>query len=247
MKALEAFGDRHVGYRNTELGSVRWRDVAFDDESTGERIDPRTLSIALDDLLPAERVIAVDSGNFMGYPSACLSVPDENGFCFTQAFQSIGLGLATAIGAALAQPDRRVLVTLIVAGQLCGVPVMAVRDVLGEQAITPVPLAPAEIAGNLNLRGRIVTAIDLRRRLGLPGAEADRRPMSVVAEQGSEYYALLVDEVGEVLTLEASLYERTPPTLPASFAAFAEGVFRLPERLLMVLSVPRLLDIRATD
>jgi thiamine pyrophosphate-dependent acetolactate synthase large subunit-like protein len=104
--AVEKFGDQHTGYRTVELGSVRWRDVKYDDTSTGERIDPRTLSIALDDLLPAERVIAVDSGNFMGYPSAYLDVPDENGFCFTQAFQSIGLGLATAIGAALAQPDR---------------------------------------------------------------------------------------------------------------------------------------------
>ncbi|WP_406056435.1 thiamine pyrophosphate-binding protein [Kribbella sp. NBC_00889] len=103
---LDAFGEQRVGYRTAELGSVRWRDVAFDDESTGDRIDPRTLSLVLDDLLPAERVIAVDSGNFMGYPSVCLSVPDENGLCFTQAFQSVGLGLATAIGAALAQPDR---------------------------------------------------------------------------------------------------------------------------------------------
>jgi thiamine pyrophosphate-dependent acetolactate synthase large subunit-like protein len=104
--ALEALGEKQVAYRTDELGSVRWRDVRYDDTSTAERIDPRTLSIALDDLLPAERVVAVDSGNFMGYPSAYLSVPDENGFCFTQAFQSIGLGLATAIGAALAQPGR---------------------------------------------------------------------------------------------------------------------------------------------
>ncbi len=138
-----------------------------------------------------------------------------------------------------------VLVTLTVAGQLCGVPVMAVRDVLGEQAITPVPLAPPEIAGNLNLRGRIVTAIDLRRRLGLPCAARGSRAMSVVAEQGSEYYALLVDDVGEVLTLETGLHERAPATLPAALSAFAEGVFRLPDRLLLVLSVPRLLDIRA--
>jgi acetolactate synthase I/II/III large subunit len=85
---------------------VRWRDVPYQDTGTGERIDPRTLSIALDDILPAERVLSVDSGNFMGYPSMFLSVPDEGGFCFTQAFQSIGLGLATAVGAALAQPDR---------------------------------------------------------------------------------------------------------------------------------------------
>src|SRR6266540_3099775 len=72
---------------------VRWRDVPYDDESTAHGIDPRTLSIALDDALPAERVVAVDSGNFMGYPSMYLSVPDAAGFCFTQAFQSIGLGL----------------------------------------------------------------------------------------------------------------------------------------------------------
>lgn len=99
------------GYRGDELrarlaAELRWRDVPYDDWGGSGRIDPRTLTIALDDLLPAERVVAVDSGNFMGYPSMFLSVPDEFGFCFTQAFQSIGLGLATAIGAALARPDR---------------------------------------------------------------------------------------------------------------------------------------------
>ncbi|MEU8243891.1 thiamine pyrophosphate-binding protein [Actinoplanes missouriensis] len=83
----------------------RWRDEPFTDDGTASHIDPRTLSIALD-LLPPERVVAVDSGNFMGYPSMFLSVPDHRGFCFTQAFQSIGLGLATALGAALARPDR---------------------------------------------------------------------------------------------------------------------------------------------
>ncbi len=100
-----------VRYRTDELRDriareIRWRDVGYEDGSSGGRIDPRSLSIALDDLLPPERVVAVDSGNFMGYPSMYLSVPDQRGFCFTQAFQSIGLGLATAIGAALAQPDR---------------------------------------------------------------------------------------------------------------------------------------------
>jgi thiamine pyrophosphate-dependent acetolactate synthase large subunit-like protein len=84
----------------------RWNSVATPDESAVDRIDPRVLSVRLDELLPAERIVAIDSGNFMGYPSAYLSVPDEYGFCFTQAFQSIGLGLATAIGAALARPDR---------------------------------------------------------------------------------------------------------------------------------------------
>jgi acetolactate synthase-1/2/3 large subunit len=99
---------------------VRWRDVPYEDTGTRERIDPRTLSVALDDILPAERVIGVDSGNFMGYPSMYLSVPDENGLCFTQAFQSIGLGLATAIGAALARPDRLPVAALGDGGAMMG-------------------------------------------------------------------------------------------------------------------------------
>jgi thiamine pyrophosphate-dependent acetolactate synthase large subunit-like protein len=109
--ALKHLGGRRAGYRGEQVrerirAQGRWRDVDYDDTSGDGRIDPRTLTIALDDLLPADRVVSVDSGNFMGYPSMFLSVPDENGFCFTQAFQSIGLGLATAIGAALAQPGR---------------------------------------------------------------------------------------------------------------------------------------------
>lgn len=84
----------------------RWRDVETEDLSTAVAIDPRVLTRELDTLLPAERIVAVDSGNFMGYPSQYLAVPDEFGFCFTQAFQAIGLGLYTAIGAALAQPHR---------------------------------------------------------------------------------------------------------------------------------------------
>jgi thiamine pyrophosphate-dependent acetolactate synthase large subunit-like protein len=107
--ALE--GPTTPGYRTPAVAAairerVRWRDVPFEDLGGADRIDPRSLTIALDDLLPAERVVAVDSGNFMGYPSMFLDVPDEFGFCFTQAFQSIGLGLSTAIGAALARPDR---------------------------------------------------------------------------------------------------------------------------------------------
>jgi len=127
----------------------RWRDVPYADEGTAgaavgasgpetgggvaesgdggpdggsqERIDPRTLTIALDDLLPAERMVAVDSGNFMGYPSMFLSVPDASAFCFTQAYQSIGLGLASAIGAALAQPGRLPVAALGDGGALMGI------------------------------------------------------------------------------------------------------------------------------
>jgi len=110
-QAAAASMTRQEGYRTADVAEAlvargRWRDVPTEDGTGGGRIDPRVLSRRLDDLLPAERVVAVDSGNFMGYPSAYLDVPDELGFCFTQAYQSIGLGLATAIGAALAQPDR---------------------------------------------------------------------------------------------------------------------------------------------
>src|SRR5699024_6239670 len=116
---------RSEGYRSEELRErlatgLRWRDVPYTDTSDGERIDPRTLTSALDDLLPRERVVAVDSGNFMGYPAMYLEVPDEEGFCFTQAFQSIGLGLATAIGAALARPDRLPVAALGDGGALMG-------------------------------------------------------------------------------------------------------------------------------
>lgn len=109
--ALAQLPESRQGYRGPKLrddiaANVAWRDVPYVDAGTGERIDPRTLCLALDELLPTERVVGVDSGNFMGYPSMFLRVPDEFGFCFTQAFQSIGLGLATTIGAALARPDR---------------------------------------------------------------------------------------------------------------------------------------------
>jgi thiamine pyrophosphate-dependent acetolactate synthase large subunit-like protein len=109
--ALIAVLESQSGYRSQEIADRiarggRWNDEPTEDLSTGDRIDPRTLSRELDLLLPAERIVAIDSGNFMGYPSAYLRVPDEFGFCFTQAFQSIGLGLSTAIGAALARPDR---------------------------------------------------------------------------------------------------------------------------------------------
>ncbi|KAF0971070.1 MULTISPECIES: thiamine pyrophosphate-binding protein [Gordonia] len=101
----------HSGYRTPEVAgriaaSARWQDVPVTAEPVEGRIDPRSLTIALDEILPIDRILSIDSGNFMGYPSTHLSVPDEFGFCLTQAFQSIGLGLGTAIGAAVAQPGR---------------------------------------------------------------------------------------------------------------------------------------------
>jgi thiamine pyrophosphate-dependent acetolactate synthase large subunit-like protein len=108
----DALPEPRTGYRtdvvgrHLSAGPVRWRHAPYDDLTGGGLIDPRTLTTILDDLLPRERIVSVDSGNFMGYPAMFLDTPDEQGFCFTQAFQSIGLGLSTAIGAALARPDR---------------------------------------------------------------------------------------------------------------------------------------------
>jgi purine-binding chemotaxis protein CheW len=147
---------------------------------------------------------------------------------------------------AVTDETDHVFVTLTVADQLCGVPVLAVRDILGEHKITRIPLAPREIAGSLNLRGRIVTAIDLRERLRLAPAPADQPRMSVVAEQSGELYALLVDQVSEVMSLKASAFERNPPTLPPTWAQFSTGIYRLDGRLLVVLDISKLLALGET-
>lgn len=141
--------------------------------------------------------------------------------------------------------EERQFVTLTVAEQLCGVPVLSVRDILSQQTITRIPLAPPEVAGSLNLRGRIVTAIDLRRRLRLPPAPPNTPTMSVVTEQDGELYALLVDQVREVMSLPAKSFERNPPTLPPAWAAYSNGIYRLDGTLLVVLDVTRLLAVRA--
>lgn len=139
---------------------------------------------------------------------------------------------------------EEVFLTLTVAGQLCGVPVLAVRDVLGAQAITRIPLAPREVAGSLNLRGRIVTAIDLRRRLGLPPREGSGA-MSVVVERDGELYSLLADAVGEVLPLPPGDRAANPPTLDPMWREVSRGVHRLGGALLILLDVEQVLAIGA--
>jgi thiamine pyrophosphate-dependent acetolactate synthase large subunit-like protein len=110
VEELDRRGVKKEGSRSDELAreisARRWRDEPYEDRGTESYVDPRTLSIALDDLLPPERTVAIDSGHFMGYPAMYLDVPDGHGFVFAQAFQSVGLGLANAIGAAVARPER---------------------------------------------------------------------------------------------------------------------------------------------
>ena len=113
--ALRARGAAGTGFRRADvaarIAAGHWRDQPYEDAG-GDRIDPRTLSIHLDRILPPERLLAIDSGHFMGWPAMYIDVPDPQGFVFTQAFQSIGLGLASAVGAALARPDRLTVAAL---------------------------------------------------------------------------------------------------------------------------------------
>ena len=133
-------------------------------------------------------------------------------------------------------------VTFTIAEQLFGIPVLKVQDVLSSYQITRIPLAPPEIMGSLNLRGRVVTAIDMRARLGLPERSDGNESMSIVADHEGELYSLVVDTVGEVLALSAETSDRNPPTLDPKFRAVSDGIYRLDEKLLVVLDVNRLLD-----
>jgi purine-binding chemotaxis protein CheW len=143
-------------------------------------------------------------------------------------------------------------VTFTVAGQLFGIPVLKVQDILVPDKIAPVPLAPPEVRGSINLRGRIVTVIDVRTRLGLApshdeGGHGEGQGMGVTVENGHDLYTLLVDSVGDVISLAPDLYESNPSTLDQSWMEFADGVFRLEGRLMVVLNTEHLLNFRGHD
>lgn len=133
-------------------------------------------------------------------------------------------------------------VTVFTAGQLFGMKLERVRDVFVPQALSTVPLAPPEVAGVLNLRGRIVTALDLRRRLGLPPREDGKPTVAVGIEDRGELYGLIADKVGDVMWLPASQYEAAPANLDPRWAQVCAGVYRLDGRLLVVLDVDKILD-----
>ena len=138
--------------------------------------------------------------------------------------------------------QTREFVTFMLGRQQCGIDVLKVRDVLGPQKITPVPLAPPEVTGLLNLRGRIVTAIDLRRRLGLEGLAGDDKGMSVVVDYCGELFSLTVDSVGDVQRFPVNEIEPNPATLNPEWRRFSEGVYCLKAGLLVVLNADSLLD-----
>lgn len=134
-------------------------------------------------------------------------------------------------------------VTAMIGGQLFGLPILRVQDVFAPERLTRVPLAPSEIAGVLNLRGRIVTLIDMRCRLGLGRREDGQAAMAVGVETRGESYGLLIDSVGEVLKLDRVAWEPNPSNLDPHLASVSTGIYRLDGQLLMVLDVDRVLDI----
>ncbi|HRQ61394.1 MAG TPA: chemotaxis protein CheW, partial [Alphaproteobacteria bacterium] len=123
------------------------------------------------------------------------------------------------------------------------IPVLQVQDVLGQQKVTKIPLAPPEVAGSLNLRGRVVTAINVRKRLGLPDNDNENtKEMSVVVEHENELFSLIIDKVGDVLSLSDDTYEKNPSTLDPLWREVSSGIYRLNDKLLIVMDVPRFLN-----
>ena len=134
-------------------------------------------------------------------------------------------------------------VTATVGGQLFGLPISRVQDVFKPEGLTRVPLAAPEIAGLLNLRGRIVTVVDLRRRLDFEAQDRGEAPLAVGIEHKGESYGLLIETIGEVLKLAATGRENNPVNLDPRLARVSAGVHRLDGRLLVVLDVDRVLDV----
>jgi chemotaxis signal transduction protein/truncated hemoglobin YjbI len=135
------------------------------------------------------------------------------------------------------------LVSIRIGKQAFGVPVLKVQDVIAQAAINLVPLAPREVAGSLNLRGRIVTAVDMRLRLNMEPRRADEGFMSVIVERNGELYALLVDDVGDVLWLPQSQHEPPPVTLSSNWRGLCSGLYRLEGELLLVLDIGEILTL----
>jgi purine-binding chemotaxis protein CheW len=136
-------------------------------------------------------------------------------------------------------------VTALIGDQLFGLPISRVQDVFMLDRLTRVPLAPPEIAGVLNLRGRIVTAIDMRSRLGLGKRDSAKRPMAIGIESNGESYGLLIDTIGEVLKVADDSREPNPVNLDVRLARVSAGVHQLDGQLLVVLDVDRVLDKNA--
>jgi len=133
-------------------------------------------------------------------------------------------------------------VTATIGGQLFGLPISRVQDVFVPDRLTRIPLAPPEVAGLLNVRGRILTVIDMRRRLGVESAKNVGKALAIGVEHGGESYGLLIDSIGDVLKLSAADREDNPINLERGLAQASAGIHRLEGTLMVVLDLDRVLD-----
>lgn len=139
----------------------------------------------------------------------------------------------------------RQLCTFLLDDHFFGVDVQTVQEVIRYQEMTRVPLAPKSVSGLINLRGQIVTAIDLRRRLGLEERASDRLPMNVVVRSDEGAVSLLVDQIGDVQEVDAESFERPPETLRGEARNMISGAYKMKDRLLLLLETARVLDLPA--
>jgi purine-binding chemotaxis protein CheW len=146
----------------------------------------------------------------------------------------------TAVAPAVTVPLEKFL-TFRVGGELFGIPALATQDIIGPQPIGRIPLAPPFVAGALNLRGRIVTAVDMHSALGLPSGDKTKK-LNVVVHSGAELYDLLVDDVGDVIELSLNDLEPNPVSWPDTWKVFSAGIFKLDDKLLVVLNFDALLS-----
>ncbi len=145
----------------------------------------------------------------------------------------------------ITQPANLQFSTFFVGGLFFGVDVRSVQEVLCFQPMTRVPQAPDVIEGLINLRGQIVTAIDMRRRLGLPVRSAEDSPMNMVLRTADGAVSLLVDEIGDVLDVDSATYEKPPENLGRDAREIIRGVYKMKDRLLLVLDTERTVDVAA--
>lgn len=155
--------------------------------------------------------------------------------------------LTSSLPADTVSHAQQEFVTMRIGEQLFGISVLAVRDVMRYQPIAPIPLAPQVIAGSLNLRGRIVTAFNMRCRLGMPPYPQHDTVMKVVVDVNHELFALMVDAVGDVLSLTMNRFEKVPANMDPIWRSVAAGVFKLDKELLVILDVTNLINFAGKE
>ncbi len=141
--------------------------------------------------------------------------------------------------------DEKQFCTFYLDNHTFGVSVETVQEVFRYQEMTKIPLAPPSVRGLINLRGQIITAIDLRHRLGMDSLPEDKLPMNVVVRTGESVVSLLVDEIGDVLEVPTEVFERPPETIPLEVRKLVSGVYKLDGKLLLILDAEKAVKVNA--